>query len=348
MMDVLIALDTEDYVTPQAWDAQKWWAHELRDRGITGSFQCVAELIRTLKREGRGDVIDALAAHEIGYHTNLHSVPPTHAHALAGLPLADAIAWVMRAEAAGFAELIATFGRVPVSFCPPGDVWTPATILALARMGIKVWAGSTAFAAPGRIGWCLGMLSYAYHVGFDDHHWREDGAARFLAAFNDFAARAAAASAQPVVCIWTHPTMLVTSRFWDVPFTGGRPVAREDLHPAPLRQPHEVQRAKDNVQRVLDMLQSRKDIRFVDQAALYARSTAHDTHRCDLDALLAQRGLQPGQEHLLLDIDDVADRSDADALGVRFNHRWPPLPRDLDWSNLESQARRLLWTRQPA
>ena len=42
---------------------------------MRGSFQCVAEVIRVLRRKGREDVIEALARHEIGYHTDRHSEP---------------------------------------------------------------------------------------------------------------------------------------------------------------------------------------------------------------------------------------------------------------------------------
>ena len=114
-MDIILSFDTEDFLTPAAWDAQNWWADELSDRGIRASFQMVAELVRVLQREGRQDVIDALSRHEIGNHTNYHSVPPTHPQAVQHLSLADGIAWVIRHEAESFATLEAAFGRVPVT-----------------------------------------------------------------------------------------------------------------------------------------------------------------------------------------------------------------------------------------
>ena len=103
-MRLIFSFDTEDYVTPEAWDAQKWWAEQLTARGVRGSFQCVGELVRRLKARGRQDVLEALARHEIGYHGNLHSAPPIHCVAVDGLSLADGVAWILRREAAGYAQ----------------------------------------------------------------------------------------------------------------------------------------------------------------------------------------------------------------------------------------------------
>ena len=61
-MDLILALDSEDFLTPEAADAELWWATELTSRGLRGSFQVVAELVRALERRGRTDVLDALAA----------------------------------------------------------------------------------------------------------------------------------------------------------------------------------------------------------------------------------------------------------------------------------------------
>ena len=139
-MDLIISLDTEDFITPAAREAQLWWAHTLSEYGVRGNFQIVGELLRTYERSGRTDIIEALRPHEIGYHTDYHSVPPLHPVALEGVPLDSAVSWVLEREARGFADLVRLFGLVPVSYCPPGCSWTPATLLAMASLGVKVWA----------------------------------------------------------------------------------------------------------------------------------------------------------------------------------------------------------------
>lgn len=342
MLDVIVSFDTEDYVTPAAWDAQLWWATRLRERGIRGSFQCVAELIRTLKREGRDDVIDALARHEIGYHTDRHSMPPTLVPGTAGLSLEDGIAWVLRTEARGFAELVETFGRVPVSFCAPGDVWSPAAIMAMAMLGVKVWASPTMFPPPAGLGWALGLLGYTYDVSMDFYASDTREVDRLKRAFDTAADESVRKHAQPTVCIWAHPTTLVTTAFWDVPLSRGKVVAREALPPAPLRDRSDVAAIKGAIEGFLDWLVAREDVRFIDQAALYARCVAAEPPR-DLPALLRAKGLKPGEEHRLA---DPGGSGSADELGIGEHSRWPMLPTDLDWSNLKAQAATLAWTKR--
>ncbi len=119
-MNLILSFDTEDYITPEAADAEKWWAQTLTERNLPGSFQCVAELLRAHKRRGREDVIEAIGKHEIGYHTESHSVPPIHPVAVRDMSIEQGIAWVLAHEAAGFAEVVKTFARVPVTYCSPG------------------------------------------------------------------------------------------------------------------------------------------------------------------------------------------------------------------------------------
>lgn len=81
-MDLILSLDTEDYVTPEAVDAQEWWAEELKKRELRGSFPCVREVIRRLIDRERHDVLEALSARVIGYHSDFHSAFSSHPVAL--------------------------------------------------------------------------------------------------------------------------------------------------------------------------------------------------------------------------------------------------------------------------
>src|SRR5208283_2080353 len=69
--------DTEDFVTPGSDDPPKWVAEFFREHGYKATFKMVAEKVRSLRKRQRLDVIQAIAAHEVGYHTNNHSVHPT-------------------------------------------------------------------------------------------------------------------------------------------------------------------------------------------------------------------------------------------------------------------------------
>src|SRR6476659_509410 len=79
---VVLWFDTEDYILPASDDAARHVADWLTEQKVKATFKVVGEKARTLERRGRNDVIAALKQHEIGYHSNWHSVPPTPAQYL--------------------------------------------------------------------------------------------------------------------------------------------------------------------------------------------------------------------------------------------------------------------------
>ncbi|HEX7380028.1 MAG TPA: hypothetical protein VF278_23105, partial [Pirellulales bacterium] len=74
---VVLWFDTEDYLLPASDDAALRLAEFLSGEGIRATFKVVGEKARTLKARERFDVIAALKKHEIGYHSNWHSVQPS-------------------------------------------------------------------------------------------------------------------------------------------------------------------------------------------------------------------------------------------------------------------------------
>jgi len=233
-MDLILSFDSEDFVTPEAADAEIWWAEELRRRNLRGCFQIVAEMLRSLKRWGRQDVIDALSRHEADYHSNYHSIPPTHAHALEGMTLAEGVDWVLRREAGGLATHLETFGRMPVSYCQPGSSWTPATLLAMAALGLKAFCGSPFRSLPGRLFWYCGMLVSQYDLRIEKYF--EAGDPRPGSFETDFEKRAQEIGEDGLMVVFTHPTRLVTSAASDSAAQGPGPrmsglVAGAQRHP---------------------------------------------------------------------------------------------------------------------
>ncbi|NLF38946.1 hypothetical protein GX586_05835 [bacterium] len=338
-MRLIFSFDTEDYVTPEAWDAQKWWAGQLAARGVRGSFQCVGELARRLKAHGRQDVIDALAKHEIGYHGNLHSVPPIHPVAIDAISLAEGIEWVLRREAPGFASVVETFGRVPVSAAMNGDSWTPAGFLAMASLGMNVYAGGGSALMPSR--WYCGMLVAHYNLCFESYYGEDDAAEKTFR--DDFGKIAATVPDDGALIVFTHPTRLVTSQFWDKPFYRGASHPIETLPPAPLLPDARIQKLKSRVQRLLDWMLARPGVRTSDMATWYAEQASPRP----LSALLACCGLKPGEAGRL----PLRESTDLDpALSVffdSFEYRWSIMPRGFSARNLMKQARALAWTSGP-
>src|SRR5258707_8799165 len=74
--------DTEDYIELTADDAALRIAKDLTAEGVRATFKVVGEKARVLEKRGRRDVIAALSQHDIGYHSNWHSVHPAPAEYL--------------------------------------------------------------------------------------------------------------------------------------------------------------------------------------------------------------------------------------------------------------------------
>jgi len=338
-VDLIISFDTEDFATPEAGEATLWWAQELTARGIRGCFQLVGEFVRRLRRDGRGDILAALAKHEIDFHTNYHSVHPTHSEAAESLSLEEGVRWVLRTEAPCFETLYQTFGRVPVSYCKPGDSWSPATLLALGAAGIKAFCDSPFIEATGKPLWYAGMLCCRYDIAFDSFFAEDESEEqRFKDRFEE---RAAEIGRDGVMCVYTHPNMLVTSRFWDEAYFKGRQVPPEQCPPAPLRPAPLIGKLKDRCRRLLDWLNARRDRRWVDYATVYAE---HWKGRRDLQSLLDECGLKPGEEgRLPLREPDGREYLTPETLrSLRYS--WPVFPEGFTGQALLEQARKLAWT----
>src|SRR6266436_2906909 len=76
---IVLWFDTEDYIEPAADDAALRIANDLAGMGVRATFKVVGEKARVLESRGRKDVVHALAAHNIGYHSNFHSIQPVPA-----------------------------------------------------------------------------------------------------------------------------------------------------------------------------------------------------------------------------------------------------------------------------
>src|SRR5260370_21428221 len=136
---VVLWFDTEDYILPASDDAALHVAEFLTQAGIKGTFKVVGEKARTLERRGRTDVIEALKKHEIGYHSNFHSVQPTPAVYLNALGYDDGVAEFDRRERPGFDDVKRIFGTPPTCYGQPGSSWAPQTLGAMRNWGMKIY-----------------------------------------------------------------------------------------------------------------------------------------------------------------------------------------------------------------
>src|ERR1039457_940677 len=116
---VVLWFDTEDYIEPAADDAALRIAQDLTGLGVRATFKIVGEKARVLEQRGRWDVVRALAVHDIGYHTNFHSIPPAPSVYLRDFGWVEGAAEFERREAGGALDVERIFGVRPSCYGQP-------------------------------------------------------------------------------------------------------------------------------------------------------------------------------------------------------------------------------------
>ncbi len=340
-MRVIISLDTEDFISPQAMDAQLWWIKALNKYGIRASFECVGEMVRKWRKEQCDDIIELIKGHEIGYHTRYHSLHPVHPEAVQDLSFAEALDWMHECEQPGLDVLQDVLGVNPVTYCPSGDSWTPATLLFMAMNGIKICACGPFYQNYCRPLWYGGLLAIHYNIGFETYYPREQPLNDFKA---DFKAECQRVGDDGVVVLYTHPTMLHSANFWDKPLKRGKIVKRENIQAAPMRSEYEIGRNYDFINQALSWLKGNPEVELVVHEDIL--SSIPQAERYGLDRLLAMHGLAPGEEAHLVDFDEQlnAEAFIPSEVTDNFTYGWSIQDPDLDMRQIRKTAGQLRWT----
>src|SRR5262245_16511372 len=212
---VILWFDTEDYILPASDDAALRVAQMLSGENIRATFKVVGEKARTLERRGRRDVIEALQKHEIGYHSNFHSVQPSPAMYLSPLGWDEGVAEFDRRERPGFEDVKRIFGVAPNCYGQPGSSWGPQSYGAMRRWGVPIYldAGSHVNLDDKPCYYCgvFNLYKLAHTIRADIHRPSEYKSAeqRFLQAREQLLAEGGG-----VVSIVYHPCEFVHNQFW--------------------------------------------------------------------------------------------------------------------------------------
>ena len=121
---VILWFDTEDYILPADDDAALHLADFLTREDIRATLRWSGRSRRTGAAK-RYDVIAALKKHEIGFHSNWHSVQPSPAMYLSTLGWDEGVAEFDRREGPGRDDVERIFGRAPTCYGQPGSSWGP-------------------------------------------------------------------------------------------------------------------------------------------------------------------------------------------------------------------------------
>ena len=285
---VVLWFDTEDYIEPAADDAALRIANDLSGLGVRATFKVVGEKARTLESRGRGDVIRALSAHNIGYHSNLHSIQPVPALYLRRLGFIEGADEFERREAAGFRDIGRIFGVTPVCYGQPGSSWAPQTNLALRRMGIPVYLDEGSQVGLDQQPFWYGGLLYIYNMGRYQIRPNLDDEEKNLNVLRQFdsAAQQLASSGGGVISTYFHPTEFVTTEFWDaVNFSRGATRERQDWTRPRLRTAESRERCFRILRGYVEHAQKTPGVQFVtaqDLLQLYKPQTPPRVDRARL------------------------------------------------------------------
>ncbi len=263
-VSVLLWFDTEDYLLPASDDALLRLARFLTDEQVRATFKIVGEKARVLERRRRQDILEALRHHEVGYHTDFHSVQPSPAMFLSGLGWFEGVDEFDRREHQGFLDVARITGQTPSCYGQPGSSWGPQSYGALRRWGVPVYldAGDH-IDVDGRPFWYAGILTL-YSL---QHTLRTElgGEADLLEAQRRFqeSYHALVAEGGGIISIYYHPCEFVHREFWDaVNFSRGANPPREAWKIPPAKAPAESETAFRTFENFVRFIRGHAGVRF--------------------------------------------------------------------------------------
>lgn len=261
----LLWFDTEDYVEPAADDAALRIAKELTSRGIKGTFKVVGEKARVLEQRNRADVVAALKQHDIGYHSNYHSIHPTPAEYLEGMGMLEGEQEFSMRELTGFQAVEKLFGLRPSCYGQPGNSWAPQANKVLRQWGTRVYMDEGGQVGFDHQPFWFGSMLYIFGLGPNTVRANLDKPALLPDAYRAF--DQAFERLRPtggVIQSYYHPTEFVTTEFWDgVNFRRGANPERADWKRPNLRTRESTEQAFRLFLAFVDHVQKTPGIRII-------------------------------------------------------------------------------------
>jgi len=238
-------MDVEDLVDPEADDIAGICSDILREEGVTATLCIVGEKARLLRSRGRADIITKLQQHDIGYHTDFHSVHPTISEYLAPLDWDAGVAEALRRESRGVRAIQETFGTTPSCLGGPGNTWGPAACEAMRQLGVPAFVYAHTCVPRG------GPHRFAGIIGYPHGRYLNDGIYHDDTESEGALSRLQIDIAEDVAngLIWQevfvgHPTRILHERFWDDPlFVRGANPPREQWTSVPRKSRQDLDRA---------------------------------------------------------------------------------------------------------
>jgi hypothetical protein len=217
--------DTEDFVNPETDDAPLRIAKIMERHGVKVVFKIVGEKLRALKKNKRNDVINAISHHDVGYHSDLHSIHPTPTEYVGNLDWDEGVREFEKRERPGYVEIKKTFGKRPSCYGHPGLSWVPQAYPVLKKWGIHVYLDetftiSTIGERPFWYGNMLNIMCLRSNVStvdagvsafpIDDDWLSKKFPDEFAKLYQKLQSEE-----NGVISIYCHPTTYVTAEWWE-------------------------------------------------------------------------------------------------------------------------------------
>jgi hypothetical protein len=217
-MYVTLMFDVEDLVDPRSDDTTLRLIEIFTEASTPCTFMVVGEKARLWEQRGRRDLFHALLAHDVGLHTDRHSIHPTVAEYLEGKGWDDGIREAVVRELPGVTSHLRLFGRMPSCWGIAGSTWGPQVAPALRQMRVPATVYTYTHPDDKRRNLHRFCDNVGYHryIGGFDHVFADD--AQFTPAWESTLAEVAdlaAAGTDWVGLFVSHPAMVRAKLFWD-------------------------------------------------------------------------------------------------------------------------------------
>jgi hypothetical protein len=262
---VTVVFDVEDYISPEADSVDeipKWLAETMTEVGVTGTFFVIGEKARSLEERGRQDVIEAMAAHDIGSHTNFGSIHPTVTEILEYADWDQGVQVMLENESPGFEELERIFG-VPVStLARHGGSYGPQLVYALGEMGKGYVYSPVQLPGKHAVWFCNTLNFHGDYGAFDDVYYKDE---LFNPVFDSLKMNILSdiEEVDMISFFACHPTKVRAEQFWDFNFYEGANPDRDSLKAPVLRPAESMVTAQKNFKRLMQFLKDQESIEVV-------------------------------------------------------------------------------------
>ena len=274
-MYVYTCFDVEDIVHPDSDDIARDIAEMLAADGVIASMFVVGEKARLWERRRRWDVISAVARHDVGLHTDHHSIHPTVSEYLAEREWADGVAEATRVEEPAAHDLARIFGAYPTSWATSGSSWAPQIPAATRQFGIPANVYAHAHAGESGACWYGGQLCYSDYVFFpgnEDAYARDETFEAGLPGLLEQVAAARDRGTRVLGLFGAHPTRLRYSVFWDaLNYLAGVNTEPDAYRHAPRKSDAEYATGLRNLRRMIGAVGAMPGVRLVPVRAVAPR-----------------------------------------------------------------------------